>query len=154
MSNPTISQTKVENHSTKGYLFATGAAALWGFSGVVTSYLLRNRQMRPDDLLVFRTGFATVILFVWLWLTAKHLVKIRLADVPFFALLGLIGLVANQGFYYLALTKVSVGYALMLQYLAPIFLRTYGVLSKAERLTGGKLTAAAMALGGVGLMLV
>jgi drug/metabolite transporter (DMT)-like permease len=154
VSNPTISQTKVENHSTRGYLFATGAAALWGFSGVVTSYLLRNRQMRPDDLLVFRTGFATVILFVWLWLTAKHLVKIRLADVPFFALLGLIGLVANQGFYYLALTKVSVGYALMLQYLAPIFLMTYGVLSKTERLTAGKLTSAAMALGGVGLMLV
>ncbi|MEK7832527.1 MAG: EamA family transporter, partial [Acidobacteriota bacterium] len=156
MSAPTISHT-IEHHSTKatrGYFLAAGAATLWGFSGVVTSYLLRNRQMRPDDLLVFRTGFASLILFGWLRLTAKHLIKIRLADLPYFALLGLIGLVANQGFYYLALTKVSVGYALMLQYLAPIFLMAYGVLSKTERMTAGKLTSAAMALGGVALMLI
>lgn len=153
VSIPTISHT-TEHHSTRGYLLAAGAAALWGFSGVVTSYLLRNRQMRPDDLLVFRTGFASLIMFGWLWLRAKHLIKVRLADLPYFALLGLIGLVANQGFYYLALTKVSVGYALMLQYLAPIFLLAYGVWSKTERLTAGKMASAAMALGGVALMLI
>lgn len=149
----TSSQIKDQNHSTKGYLLAAGAAAFWGFSGVVTSYLLRRRQMRPDDLLVFRTGFAALILLGWLWLTSKHLIKIRLSDVPYFALLGLIGLVANQGFYYLALTKVSVGYALMLQYLAPIFLLAYGVLSKTERLTAGKIVSAILALSGAALML-
>lgn len=159
MSTQTISQSRTsssstEQHPTKGYLLAACAAALWGFSGVVTSYLLRRRQMRPDDLLVFRTGFASLILFVWLWLTAKHLIKIRLADIPYFALLGLIGLVANQGFYYLALTKVSVGYALMLQYLAPVFLLAYGVLSKTERLTAGKVVSALMALTGAALMLL
>ena len=153
VSTSILSQTK-ESHSTRGYLLAACAAALWGFSGVVTSYLLRSRQMRPDDLLVFRTGFASLILFGWLWLTAKHLIKIRFVDVPYFALLGLIGLVANQGFYYLALTKVSVGYALMLQYLAPVFLLAYGVLSKTERLTAGKIVSAAMALSGAALMLL
>ena len=127
---------------------------MWGFSGVVTSYLLRHRQMRPDDLLVFRTGFASLILFLWLRMTAKSLIRIRIADLPYFALLGAIGLVANQGFYYLALTQVSVGYALMLQYLSPIFLMAYGVLSKTERLTAGKLVSAALALSGVALMLI
>ncbi|MFN0112672.1 MAG: DMT family transporter [Blastocatellia bacterium] len=157
MNISTITQTssiETETHSTRGYLLAAAAAALWGFSGVVTSYLLRHRQMRPDDLLVFRTGFASLILFAWLRLTAKHLMKIRLADVPYFGLLGLIGLVANQGFYYLALTKVSVGYALMLQYLAPVFLLAYGVWSKTERLTAGKIAAAAMAMTGAVLVLV
>jgi len=154
VTTQTISQTQTEPHPTKGYLLAAGAAALWGFSGVVTSYLLRSRQMRPDDLLVFRTGFASLILFAWLWLTAKHLIKIRLTDVPYFVVLGLIGLVANQGFYYLALTKVSVGYALMLQYLAPVFLLAYGVLSKTERLTAGKVFSAVMALTGAALMLI
>lgn len=141
-------------NSSVGYWLAAGAAALWGFSGVVTSYLLRNRQMRPDDLLVFRTSFASLILFVWLRLTAKHLMKVQLSDLPYFALLGAIGLVANQGFYYLALTKVSVGYALMLQYLAPIFLMAYGLLSKTERITNGKFASALLSLGGVALMLI
>lgn len=127
---------------------------MWGLSGVVTSYLLRNRQMRPDDLLVFRTGFASVIMFLWLRMTAKSLIRVRLSDLPYFALLGAIGLVANQGLYYLALTQVSVGYALMLQYLSPIFLMAYGVSSKTERLTAGKLVSAALALSGVALMLI
>src|SRR6266540_1117289 len=51
----------------KGYLFAAAAAVLWGFSGVITKYLLR-RQMRPDELLVFRTLLASAILMVWLGL--------------------------------------------------------------------------------------
>lgn len=140
--------------ASRGYLLAAGSAALWGLSGVVTSYLLRRRQMRPDELLVFRTCFAALILFGWLALKAKHLVKVRRSDLPYFALLGGIGLVVNQGAYYLALTEVSVGYALMLQYQAPIFLMAYGVISKTERLTAGKLTAAALALSGCALMML
>jgi drug/metabolite transporter (DMT)-like permease len=63
-------------HHLKGYLFAASAAVLWGFSGVITKYLLR-RQMRPDELLVFRTLMAATILFVWLGFRSPHLLKIR-----------------------------------------------------------------------------
>jgi len=156
VSGPNLTQTGLATAATpslKGYLLAACAATLWGFSGVVTSYLVRNRQMRPDELLVFRTGFAALILFLWLLITAKHLLSVRRSDLPYFALLGAIGLVANQGFYYLSLTMVSVGYALMLQYLAPIFLMVYGVLSKTERMTSGKAISAVLALGGCALMM-
>ncbi len=135
----------------KGYLFAAAAAVLWGLSGVVTKYLLR-RQMRPDELLVFRTALAAMILLVWLGLKSPHLLKVRRADLPFLVLLGAIGLAANQGFYYLSLTMVSVGYSLLLQYLAPVHLMIYGALSKTERMTGGKLAAAATTICGCALM--
>jgi drug/metabolite transporter (DMT)-like permease len=137
----------------RGYLLAAGAAVLWGFSGVVTKFLLR-RQMRSDELLVFRTLLAAFILFVWLGLKSPQLLKVRRADLPFFALLGLVGLAANQGFYYLSLTMVSVGYSLLLQYLAPVHLMVYGVASKTERMTGGKLLAAFTAIGGCALMVL
>lgn len=140
------------NH-LRGYLFAAGAAVLWGFSGVVTKYLLR-RQMRPDELLVFRSLIATIILFAWLGFRSPHLLKIRRADLPALFLLGAIGLAANQGFYYLSLTMVSVGYSLLLQYLAPVHLMIYGVLSKTERMTGGKLMAALTAICGCVLMVL
>jgi len=110
--------------------------------------------MRPDDLLVFRTVFAALILFAWLAVTARHLLRIRRSDLPYFALLGAIGLAANQGFYYFALTTVSVGYALMIQYQAPILLMAYGVVTKTERITGGKALAAILALGGCALMML
>ena len=162
MSTPALSQlptvdaasVPAPDHARRGYLLAAAAATLWGCSGVITSYLLRQRQMRPDELLIFRTGFAALILFAWLAVTAKHLLKIRRADLPYFALLGAVGLVANQGFYYFALTMVSVGYALMLQYLAPIFLMAYGIISKTERMTAGKALAAILALGGCALMML
>lgn len=161
MSTPTLSQpptaetvsAPVPDNTRKGYLLAAAAAMLWGCSGVITSYLLRQRQMRPDELLIFRTSFAAMILFVWLAITARHLLKVRLADLPYFAVLGAIGLVANQGFYYFALTTVSVGYALMLQYQAPVFLMAYGAFTRTERITAGKAFAAAMALGGCALMM-
>jgi drug/metabolite transporter (DMT)-like permease len=126
---------------------------LWGFSGVVTKYLLR-RQMRPDELLVFRTLMAAMILFIWLGLRSPHLLRIRRADLPSLLLLGAIGLAANQGFYYLSLMMVSVGYSLLLQYLAPAHLMVYGVLSKTERMTGGKLLAAFTAICGCALMVL
>jgi drug/metabolite transporter (DMT)-like permease len=138
---------------TRGYLLAAGAAVMWGFSGVVTKYLLRS-QMRPDELLIFRTSLAALILFVWLGLSSRPLLRVSRRDLPYFALLGLIGLVANQGFYYLALTMVSVGYALLIQYLAPVFLMVYGVISKTERMTTGKLIAACTAIGGCLLMVL
>ncbi|MGE0101183.1 MAG: DMT family transporter [Blastocatellales bacterium] len=134
-------------HHLRGYLLAAGAAVLWGFSGVITKFML-NRQMEPGELLIFRTTLAAAILFAWLGLTSPELLRVRLKDLPYFALLGAIGLVANQGFYYLALTMVSVGYALLLQYLAPVFLMVYGVLSGTERMTGGKVIAGALAVGG------
>jgi drug/metabolite transporter (DMT)-like permease len=95
-----------------------------------------------------------MILFIWLGLRSPHLLRIRRADLPSLLLLGAIGLAANQGFYYLSLMMVSVGYSLLLQYLAPAHLMVYGVLSKTERMTGGKLLAAFTAICGCALMVL
>lgn len=153
-SEPTNETLKSpESHLMRGYLLAAGAAILWGVSGVITKYLL-GRQLAPDELLIFRTILAAAILFTWLGLTSPELLRVKLNDLPYFALLGAIGLVANQGFYYLALTMVSVGYALLLQYMAPVFLMIYGVFSKTERMTGGKMIAAALAIAGSTSMVI
>ena len=79
----------------KGYLLAASAAVLWGFSGVVTKYLLR-RQMRPDELLVFRTLLASAILIIWLGLKSPQLLKVRRADFLSLILLGVVGLVLSR----------------------------------------------------------
>jgi drug/metabolite transporter (DMT)-like permease len=135
----------------KGYMLAAAAAVLWGLSGVVTKYLLR-RQMRPDELLVFRTLIAAAILIVWLGMRSPQLLRVRRSDLLPLILLGAIGLALNQGFYYLSLMEVSVAYSLLLQYLAPVHLMVYGVLSKTERMTGGKIAAAFTVICGCALM--
>ncbi len=137
----------------KGYLLAAGAATLWGFSGVVTKYLLR-RQMRPDELLVFRTLIAAAILMAWLGMKSPQLLKVSRSGFRSLILLGAVGLTLNQGFYYLSLTMVGVGYSLLLQYLAPVHLMVYGALSKTERLSGGKIAATFAAICGCALMVL
>jgi drug/metabolite transporter (DMT)-like permease len=153
IAKTTAASQQTQPHFVRGYLLAASAAVLWGCSGVVAKFLL-NRQMEPDELLIFRTSLAALILFSWLGLSSRRLLRVSTRDLPLFALLGTIGLVANQGFYYLSLTMVSVGYTLLIQYLSPVFLMIYGVLTKTERMTRGKIMAACTAIGGCLLMVL
>lgn len=140
-----------------GYLMAAGAAVMWGVSGVIARYLIGQGQHQPTELLFFRTSLAAIALIIWAavrgarsgdsWLISR-------GDVPLFLLMGGIGLVANQGLYYLALAKVDVGYALLFQYLSPVMLMGYGLLTRTEQMTGGKLLAATTAVAGCALMVL
>ena len=138
--------------TARGYLLACAAAVLWGFSGVVTKFLLRRRLL-PEELLLFRTVFASLLMLGWLRLTAPRLLRVQRSDLRYFILLGLFGMATSQGFYYFALSYTSVGIALLIQYQAPVLLMIYGVLSGTERVGAGKLLAAATAIGGCALMI-
>lgn len=147
-------------NSTVGYLLAAGAAIMWGVSGVIARYLIGHGQHPPEELLFFRTSLAALILAIWVistglrrWQTEGYPTVGR-KDWLLFLLMGGVGLVANQGFYYLALARVGVGYALLFQYLSPVFLMAYGLLTRTEQMTSGKLLAAATAIGGCALMVL
>lgn len=139
------------SNAGRGYALAASAAVLWGLSGTASKYLL-SHQVRPSDLLAIRTVIATTLIFLWLALTSPRLLRVHRADLPYFLILGMAGLASHQFLYYLALERTSVGFALLLAYTAPIFLMTYGLLSKTERMTAGKALAALSALGGCALM--
>jgi len=136
---------------TRGYLLAASAACLWGLSGVISKHLF-NTEVRPIDLLSLRTLIATVLLVSIAGITNPRMLRIRARDLPYFALLGLLGLACNQYLYYIALDLTSVAFALLLQYTAPLFLLVYGVLSHTETVSPGKLLAALTAVSGCALM--
>ena len=148
-----LPETTPSQHSSKGYLLVAAAAALWGTSGVTARFLFNN-EVRPFDLLMIRTVTAALLHWVWLGLTARHLLRIERSDLARFALFGLIGVAVNQGCYYIALKLTSVGYALLFQYTAPFLLMGYGVLAKTERMTAAKLLAGLLSLCGCALMML
>ncbi len=135
----------------RGYLLAAAAASLWGMSGVISKHLF-NSQMRPIELISVRTLIAALILVAYFAVSRPHLLRIRRSDIAYFALLGVIGLAVNQYAYYVALDLTSVAFALLLQYLSPLFLLGYGVISKTETMTAGKVFAAFTAIAGCVLM--
>jgi drug/metabolite transporter (DMT)-like permease len=140
-------------HPSKGYLLVAAAAALWGTSGVIARFLFNN-DVRPFDLLMIRTVTAALLHWLWLGLSARHLLRIEQRDLPRLALFGLIGVAVNQGCYYIALKLTSVGYALLFQYTAPFLLMGYGILAKTERMTTAKLLAGVLSLCGCALMML
>lgn len=148
-----LPDTTPGQHSSKGYLLVAAAAALWGTSGVTARFLFNN-DVRPFDLLMIRTVTAALLHWLWLGLTARHLLRIERRDLPGLALFGLIGVAVNQGCYYIALKLTSVGYALLFQYTAPFLLMGYGVLAKTERMTAAKLLAGVLSLCGCALMML
>jgi drug/metabolite transporter (DMT)-like permease len=143
--------TNTGTNAGRGYAMAAGAAMLWGLSGAISKFLFRG-QVRPSELITIRTMLAAIFLFSLFALTSPKALRIRRADIFYFLPLGLLGLAGSQFLYYLALDLTSVGFALLLQYLAPLLLMGYGVLAKTERLSGGKVIAALTAIGGCALM--
>ncbi|NOT58875.1 MAG: DMT family transporter [Acidobacteria bacterium] len=145
--------TEIHSHPSRGYWLVASAALLWGASGVIARYLLGQQFLHPFDLLALRTWLAGLSYLTWLALTAPHLLRVERRDLWRFALFGLIGLAFNQACYYLALQRIGVGYALLLQYTMPAMLMAYGFVTRTEIITRRKVLAAALTLAGAALMM-
>src|SRR2546421_5605471 len=102
-----------------GYAMAAGAASLWAVNGTVSKVILasgvsslRLAQVRMTGALV---GFVLVLL-----LTAPERLRVRKRELPFLAVWGIGGLAFVQWFYFLAIHRLAIGIALLIEYVAPL----------------------------------
>ncbi len=127
------------------------AALLWAISGTTAKYLF-HQGISPFQLVQLRITLATFCLFIWLLLKNRYLLKIGREDWLYFMVLGVFGMAAVQFTYLLAISKIHVAAAILIQYLAPVFIALYSVLFVGEKLN--KATAAAIAIATFGCWLV
>ena len=125
-----------------GYLFVLLAAAFWA-SGASASKFLFNSGVTPFQLVQLRITTATVLLFAWLLWRHRALLRIDPKDLRYFLLLGTLGMAAINITYLYAISRLNVAAALVLEYLAPVFIATYMVLFRREPIN--RWTAAAIA---------
>ncbi len=130
-----------------GYLCVVLAAALWA-SGASASKFLFNTGVTPFQLVQLRITTAAVVLFVWLFCRHRHLLRIDRKDIGYFLLLGTLGMAAVNIAYLFAISRLNVAAALVLEYLAPVFIAVYTACFQREPI--GRWTAAAIgtAIGG------
>lgn len=129
----------------RGYLAVTGAATLWGISGVVAKSLF-NRQVEPWTVIEIRLTAAFVLLLTVLALR-RHPLRVRAGHLPLLALLGAVT-ASTQFLYYFTISVTDVSTAIFLQYTAPVFVALYGRVVEREPLGALKLSAIALALAG------
>lgn len=134
-----------------GYLFVMLAAAFWA-SGASASKFLFNIGVTPFQLVQLRITTAVVILFAWLVCRHRHLLRIDRKDVGYFLLLGTLGMAAINITYLYAISRLNVAAALVLEYLAPVFIALYTACFQRERIS--RWTAVAIATALVGCYLV
>src|SRR5262249_33187458 len=127
------------------------AATLWGVNGTVSKIILASgvSSLRLTEV---RCAGAFAGLAVILAIRAPERMRVRARELPFLALFGIGGLAFVQWFYFLAIHRVPIGIALLVQYLAPLLVALWARFVFKEPVRRRIWLALALALGGLALI--
>jgi len=108
---------------------APGAAA----AGWVVEPL--GMVVEPQVLAAARATLAFVVLFVYLAVRHRPFLKVRVRDLPFLLVFGIVGLALLQFAYFKTISLTGVATAILLEYLAPVIVMVFSVGLLRERFT-------------------
>ncbi len=128
-----------------GYLYVLIGTTLWGVSSVVAKSLF-ILGLPPAELVQIRLTLATVTLLLILLIFDRNRIVISLRDLPYFLVLGFIGVAGVQFTYYYTISKIHVGPAVLIQYLSPVWIALYAFVFQKEPLSKTKIAALLLAL--------
>ena len=134
-----------------GYVMAAAAATLWGINGTVSKVILASGISSLRLAQVRCTG-ALAGLLLWLLLTSPARIRVRPRELPLLAAFGIGGVAFVQWFYFLAIHRLAVGIALLIQYLAPLFVALWARYVFHEHVRRRIWLALGLALVGLGLI--
>ena len=135
----------MKKNERSGYLYILTGATLWGVSSVVAKSLFII-GLPPAALVQIRLTLATIALLLILLIFDRNRIIISFRDLPYFFVLGFVGVAGVQLTYYYTISKIHVGPAVLIQYLSPVWIALYAFLFQKEPLTRGKISALLLAL--------
>ncbi|HEX4882492.1 MAG TPA: DMT family transporter [Casimicrobiaceae bacterium] len=142
---------EVAVHRARGRAFVFAATVFWALSATLARFVFRDRHVDSLVVVELRLVIATSVLFVILATWRRDLLRVRLADVPYFLVLGLFGVAAVQSTYYYSIAHLGVNVGILIQYLAPSLLVVLQLLR--GRWVGWSMIAAvACALAGTAML--
>jgi drug/metabolite transporter (DMT)-like permease len=103
-----------------GYAMVLSAATLWAVNGVISKVIIESGGVPAQRLTEVRTSGAFVLLAVVLALTRASDLRVSREEVPMLLTFGVLGLAFVQWFYFEAISRLDIGVALFIQYLAPV----------------------------------
>src|SRR5215469_15019266 len=116
------------------------------FTGRITFAGHTLGKIEPLMLAQARTSMALLVLAPILILRNRSTLSLRASHLIQFFILGVIGLAASNFFYYFAIEKTSVATAIVLQYVAPVWVLLYMVARKLQRATAQRVLGVLLAV--------
>jgi drug/metabolite transporter (DMT)-like permease len=127
------------------------ATCFWGATATLARFVFRDRAVPPLTVVELRLSIATVLLLAWLLMRRPASLRIERRDLGYFILLGVFGVAAVQGSYYYSISKLGVGLAILIQYLAPTLIVLFDLV-RGRWVGWPMLCAVGLALGGTALL--
>jgi drug/metabolite transporter (DMT)-like permease len=154
VSEPIVLHEDAKPHARRpvlGYAMVLTATALWGINGSMAKAALSS-GLTSLRLTEVRSTGAAVVLVAALALTRPRSLRVTRNELPFLLLFGVVGLAFVQLFYFVAIHRLDIGIALLIQYLAPVLIALYARLVLKEHVRRRVWAALVLALGGLSLV--
>jgi drug/metabolite transporter (DMT)-like permease len=133
------------------YAMVMTAATLWAVNGTVAKVVLTS-GLSSLRLAEVRSTGAALALGAVIAATRPRSLAVRARELPFLALFGICGLALVQWFYFLAIHRLKIGIALLIQYLAPVIVALWARFVMHRPVRRRIWLALALALAGLGLV--
>jgi drug/metabolite transporter (DMT)-like permease len=130
---------------------ASTAAILWAGNGVVAK-VVRENGLSAVQLAEVRSAGACLGFALLLLVAARARLSVRRRELVALAVFGIAGLALVQWFYFVAIGRLDVGIALLIQYTAPLLVALYARFWRREAIHPRVWIALVLALAGLSLV--
>ena len=149
---PAPAQPPDESHPLLGYGLVWGAVALWALNATVSKVVLESADLSALRLSEVRSTGAALLLVVAVALWRPAALRVTREEIAFLVVFGVAGLAFVQLFYFLAIERLEIGIALVIQYLTPVFVALWVRFVVKEPVRRRLWAAIALALAGLSLV--
>lgn len=150
-AGPAMNPRESRARAVAGRWLVFAATCFWGATATLARFVFRDHAVPPLTVVELRLSIAAVLLFAWLAVRRPASLRIERKDLGYFILLGVFGVAAVQGSYYYSISKLGVGLAILIQYLAPTLIVLFDLV-RGRWVGWPMLGAVAIALAGTALL--
>ncbi len=129
------------------YLMIASGAALWGLIGIFIK-ALSDSGFTTMEITTIRAVTATVMLFLYMAICDRSMLKIKTGDIKYFLATGILSMVFFNWCYFTAIREISLSVAVVLLYTAPAFVIIISRFVFNEKITGIKIQALVLTAAG------
>jgi drug/metabolite transporter (DMT)-like permease len=147
--DPTISVTgQPRTMVSRGTVLIVLASVCFGSSGPLVKPTM-DAGLSPQQVASFRIALAAVLLLAFTGITRPRALRLRRADLPLLLGYGLVGVAAVQLLYFAAVSRIPIGVAMLLEFMAPVLVALWVRFVRRVILPARMWVGTALALGGL-----
>jgi drug/metabolite transporter (DMT)-like permease len=135
-----------------GYAMVLTAASLWAVNGVISKVIIESGGVPAQRLTEVRTTGAFVLLAATLALIRPETLRVRRTELPILLIFGVLGLALVQWLYFEAISRLDIGVALLIQYIAPVLVALWARFAYHEPVRRRIWAALALSILGIALL--